>query len=228
MKKTKTVKKTKVQKVDVHSHGCSNFLWSWAIYVYWFIILFFIAATFYIIGRGHEFLKPTSRNVVVSEEALMHPQDYVDAAKEKIIAGDIEAAIVDLDAAVGSNANASVYTLRGEAYMQMGDYQKALSEVNKLKDKDKKYALDNGIDKIIEHAYDIINKRLAPELILNDGKQTPMRGHPTFVAQHATGTCCRGCLYKWHHIPKNVELTNSQQEYIVDVIMKWIEINIKK
>ena len=66
-------------------------------------------------------------------------------------------------------------------------------------------------------------KRLAPAIIANDGKQTPMRGHPIFVAQHATGCCCRGCLEKWHHIPKGRPLTLQEQEYIVQILMTWIE-----
>ena len=92
-----------------------------------------------------------------------------------------------------------------------------------LKEKDKEYVRKKGLDIIEEHAKDFIEKRLAPKLIKNDGKQTPMRGHPIFIAQHATATCCRGCLYKWHKIPKNVELTNEQKEYIVKVIMTWIK-----
>lgn len=43
---------------------------------------------------------------------------------------------------------------------------------------------------------------MAPKNIDNDGKQTPMRGHPVFIAQHATATCCRECLKKWHNIKK--------------------------
>ena len=97
----------------------------------------------------------------------------------------------------------------------------------KLKDTDKKYIIDNGIDKIIEHAYDFVNKRLVPLKIINDGKQTPMKGHPVFIAQHATGTCCRGCLYKWHGINKNRELTNNEINYIVDIIISWIIREIK-
>ena len=91
-----------------------------------------------------------------------------------------------------------------------------------LTEKDKDYIKNKGINKIKEHAYDFINKRLAPAVILNDGKQTPMRGHPVFIAQHATATCCRSCLYKWHHIPKNKELTKEEQNYIIEIIMKWI------
>ncbi|MCD8076620.1 MAG: DUF4186 domain-containing protein [Lachnospiraceae bacterium] len=44
-----------------------------------------------------------------------------------------------------------------------------------------------------------------------------------FIAQHATGCCCRGCLEKWHRIPKGIELTGKQQEYVVNVLMAWIE-----
>lgn len=91
-----------------------------------------------------------------------------------------------------------------------------------LKEKDKKYIEEKGIEKIQEHANDFINKRLAPSIILNDGKQTPMRGHPVFIAQHATATCCRGCLEKWHKIPKGKELTKEQVDYIVKLIMTWI------
>ena len=91
-----------------------------------------------------------------------------------------------------------------------------------LKDKDILYIKEKGFDVIKTHAYDFINKRLKPSIILNDGKQTPMRGHPVFIAQHATATCCRGCLYKWHHIEKNKELSDSEVDYIVKIIMKWI------
>ena len=91
-----------------------------------------------------------------------------------------------------------------------------------LKDKDIKYIDEKGMDVIRVHTYDFINKRLAPAVIPNDGKQTPMRGHPTFIAQHATATCCRGCLSKWHRIPAGKALNEKEKEYIVEVIMKWI------
>ena len=94
-----------------------------------------------------------------------------------------------------------------------------------LTKKMKEYVKEKGIDKIKEHAYDFINKRLKPEIIPNDGKQTPMKGHPVFISQHATATCCRGCLEKWHHIPKGRELSSKEVEYIVNLIIKWIENN---
>lgn len=92
-----------------------------------------------------------------------------------------------------------------------------------LKEQDKEYVRQKGLDKIQEHAQDFIEKRLAPAVIPNDGKQTPMRGHPVFIAQHATATCCRGCLEKWHKIRAGKELTPRQKEYIIKVIMLWVE-----
>ena len=83
------------------------------------------------------------------------------------------------------------------------------------------------MDTVRRHAYDFVRQRLAPAVIPNDGKQTPMRGHPVFLAQHATATCCRGCLWKWHHIPAGIALTPAQQDYVVDVIMTWIEREMK-
>lgn len=92
-----------------------------------------------------------------------------------------------------------------------------------LKDKDILYIEDKGIDKIINHAYDFVTKRLADTSNVTDGKQTPMKGHPVFIAQHATGTCCRSCLEKWHHISKNKNMTEDDIKYVVDIIISWIE-----
>lgn len=85
------------------------------------------------------------------------------------------------------------------------------------------YVKNKGLSLVAIHAADIIRKRLAPAVIPNDGKQTPMRGHPVFIAQHATGCCCRGCLYRWHKIPAGRELTDDEQEYIVALILTWIK-----
>lgn len=93
----------------------------------------------------------------------------------------------------------------------------------KLNPKDRLYLEQKGFDTIRSHAVDFIAKRIAPADIPNDGKQTPMRGHPVFTAQHATATCCRGCINKWHKFPKEVQLTKEQQKYLVDLIMEWIK-----
>lgn len=93
----------------------------------------------------------------------------------------------------------------------------------KLRAKELEYIKDKGVDKIRSHACDFIRDRVAPSEPANDGKQTPMRGHPVFIAQHATATCCRGCIEKWHQFPQHRELTLSEQEYLVSVIMEWIK-----
>lgn len=93
----------------------------------------------------------------------------------------------------------------------------------RLKESDIEYIDSKGIGTIRRHAEDFIRKRLAPEVIPNDGKQTPMRGHPVFIAQHATGCCCRGCFEKWHGIKKGHQLTAEEQDYAVSVIMEWIK-----
>lgn len=92
----------------------------------------------------------------------------------------------------------------------------------KLRTKELEYIKDKGLDKIKSHAKDFIRDRVAPAETINDGKQTPMRGHPVFIAQHATATCCRGCIEKWHKFLQHRELTATEQEYLVSVIMEWI------
>jgi exodeoxyribonuclease V alpha subunit len=95
---------------------------------------------------------------------------------------------------------------------------------NKMKD----YVKEKGINEIEKHAYEIVDKRLK-KVQPNDGKQTPMRQvHPVFIAQHATGTCCRGCLERIHSIPKNRNLTNKEIDYIVLLIMTWINNETQK
>lgn len=97
----------------------------------------------------------------------------------------------------------------------------------RLGKKEIQYAEEKGRDTIRLHAQEFVRKRLAPAEIANDGRQTPMRGHPVFLAQHATGTCCRGCLYKWHRIEKGRELSEEEQAYIVSVICEWIARQMK-
>jgi hypothetical protein len=112
------------------------------------------------------------------------------------------------------------------------DIDKLLDSLNRskfrgsfhLNNKMKLYVKDKGIDKIKSDAYDLISKRVGSANPLNDGKQTPMKQvHPVFIAQHATGTCCRGCIEKIHGIPKGKSLTNEEIDYIVEVIIRWIK-----
>ena len=92
-----------------------------------------------------------------------------------------------------------------------------------LSEQDKRYIAEKGSDVIRAHAEEFVRTRLAPAVIPNDGKQTPMRGHPVFVAQHACACCCRGCLEKWYRVPRGQELSTAQQQKIVDLLMAWIE-----
>lgn len=80
-----------------------------------------------------------------------------------------------------------------------------------------------GLRVIRRHGADLLARRVAPAQPRNDGKQTPYRGHPVFVAQHATATCCRTCLERWHAIGKGRELNAEEREYILDVVERWLE-----
>ncbi|HEX8473049.1 MAG TPA: DUF4186 domain-containing protein [Pyrinomonadaceae bacterium] len=112
----------------------------------------------------------------------------------------------------------------------MRDVQEILSRLRKsefrerirLGRKESEHLASKGMKTVLEHAAAFIEKRLAPAEPANDGKQTPWRNHPVFVAQHATATCCRGCLEKWHEIEKGRELTSEEQRYVVEVIGEWL------
>ncbi|HSC35189.1 MAG TPA: DUF4186 domain-containing protein [Thermodesulfobacteriota bacterium] len=86
------------------------------------------------------------------------------------------------------------------------------------------YLREKGIGKIMDHAREFVDERLAPSDPPNDGKQTPMRNHPVFIAQHATATCCRKCLMKWHGIPAHAHaLTGEEKDYVISLLRKWME-----
>ena len=93
----------------------------------------------------------------------------------------------------------------------------------RLGPRDRAYLQTRGLAVVVEHARDFIAKRLAAAQPVNDGKQTPFRGHPVFVAQHATGTCCRSCLEKWYAIPKGRALTEAEQALVVAALERWLQ-----
>jgi hypothetical protein len=93
----------------------------------------------------------------------------------------------------------------------------------RLNARDRAYLHEKGLEVMGAHARDFVAKRLAPAQPKNDGKQTPMRGHPVFVAQHATATCCRSCLVKWHGIATGKPLDNAEQAHVVAVIERWLQ-----
>ena len=151
---------------------------SLAIYIYWFIILFFIAATFYILGRSHGIITDaTPNNVEITEEALLQPSDYYASGRDKLVAGDVNGAIADLTTAIDSgNADINSYILRGEAYMQLSDFRHALDDFNTAIERDSMNAI----------AYYDINNALAAQT-----------ANPTDVLQMRDLYAKRGQLNLW-------------------------------
>lgn len=96
-----------------------------------------------------------------------------------------------------------------------------------LTKKERKYLEEKGMDVMRGHAQDFVRQKLAPAEPVNDGKQTPMHGHPVFKAMHGCACCCRGCLNKWYKVPLHRDLTESEQERIVNLLLAWIEKNSK-
>jgi hypothetical protein len=93
----------------------------------------------------------------------------------------------------------------------------------RLGPKERAYLDERSLETVLDHARDFVAKRLAPAEPLNDGRQTPMRGHPVFIAQHATATCCRSCLAKWHGIAAGRALSDTEQEHVVAALQRWLE-----
>jgi hypothetical protein len=88
--------------------------------------------------------------------------------------------------------------------------------------KEQAYLAEKTLPAVLEHGRRFIVERLAPAEPKNDGRQTPMRGHPIFIAQHATATCCRGCLEKWHRIPRGRPLTDEEINHLLVVLERWL------
>ena len=141
-KPTKKVQNSNIKTTDkpVAKKACTG-SWSLSIYVYWFIILFFIAATFYILGRSHDAIYSPS-GAQISEEQLLQANDYYENGKTKLLAGNIDDALADLTTAIESGAaSIDTFILRGEAYMQAGDYRNAMADFDKALEKDSQNAV---------------------------------------------------------------------------------------
>ncbi len=95
-----------------------------------------------------------------------------------------------------------------------------------LSDSDCRYIQKHGLDEIRLHATQFIIARLSPAFPKNDGRQTPFKNHPVFVAQHATATCCRKCMNKWYNVPKGVILNQFQMDFAVELIIYWINLQL--
>lgn len=93
----------------------------------------------------------------------------------------------------------------------------------RLASRERDYLRARGMDTVMEHAAAFVETRLAPAHPANDGRQTPMRNHPVFIAQHATATCCRGCLEKWHRIPRGRALDDAERAHVLAVLRRWLQ-----
>lgn len=98
----------------------------------------------------------------------------------------------------------------------------------RLTKQERAYVDEKGMDIIRSHAEDFVAQKLAPAEPVNDGRQTPTHGHPVFKAMHGTGCCCRGCLQKWYRVPQHRPLTEEEQKRIVNLLMAWIEEQIRE
>ena len=110
-------------------------------------------------------------------------------------------------------------------------YKLALSKFRSsfhLSKKLRDYVLKHGYETIERHADDFLHQRLKVYNAKTDGHQTPMKNHPVFIAQHATATCCRGCMEKWYHIPKERDLTEEEIAYFKKIIMRWIRMDYER
>lgn len=180
-------------------------------------------------------MKKASKNENVVELDLFAPEDF---GEEENGLGEEENAFTEEGNAFAKEENAKVAKAdeasEGEVSSVMfSDVASLFLRLSQsrfrssfyLNQEDRAIIADKGMATIREHARQIIARRLAPAVIPNDGRQTPMRHgtSPVFIAQHATACCCRGCLEKWHHIPKGRALTADEQAYVVEVIMRWIE-----
>jgi hypothetical protein len=92
----------------------------------------------------------------------------------------------------------------------------------RLRSEELRYLERKGLNGVLADAADLVSKRLGVASPRNDGRQTPFKGHPVFVAQHATATCCRGCLAKWHGIEKGEALRPAELTHVTAVIERWL------
>ena len=92
-----------------------------------------------------------------------------------------------------------------------------------LGDAEIEYVSSRGIEILRLHATDFIQKRIAPKEPKNDGYQTPAKGHPVFLAQHACGCNDIDSVEQFFGFKKGSLLKEKEVNLIVDVIVSWLE-----
>ena len=164
--------------------------------------------------------RPGRQEVPVdSVSSIPVPRQISDGPSESTASASVAANVLSITAVPDSTADLEPLFAR----LARSEFRSRF----RLRDAERSYLAQKGLATIRSHAVDFVRMRLAPAVPPNDGHQTPMRGHPVFIAQHATGCCCRGCLAKWHGIPAGRPLTADEQQYIVRVLMAWITRQLK-
>ena len=110
------------------------------LWVFSAIIFFFVAATFYIAGYTKSFLRmhheasiPTAAFIDMSAmtdvERFELSREYITTGRDRLLAGNITGAILDLSIAVEADPfNPLTYIYRGEAFMQASDLGRAFDD----------------------------------------------------------------------------------------------------
>ena len=80
---------------------------------------------------------------------------------------------------------------------------------------------EKGIDRILDQAWQMLERQLKPASPLHEGHQAPSRGEPVTIARHATALCCRKCMLRWHQIPRGRELSYVEMNYAMSVLREW-------
>lgn len=91
-----------------------------------------------------------------------------------------------------------------------------------LSENDRNYLRQKGWQTVARHAEELIRTRLSQAVPRNDGRQTPWQGHPVFIAQHATATCCRKCVQRWHGIPRGRDLSQDEIALLIAIVLRWL------
>ena len=83
-----------------------------------------------------------------------------------------------------------------------------------------KLTIDEMRSKVIKILSNKINKKRSE--IFRDSTQTPKGKDIIYLAQHATGTCCRRCIEEWYGINKEEIMNEEQINFLTEIIMTYI------
>lgn len=85
------------------------------------------------------------------------------------------------------------------------------------------YALKKGKIELLKTVEQRIRSSVKAPADAFDGRRTKWEGNPIHYGQHATATCCRKCIERWHDISRDVELTEKQIKYFTHLVVMFLE-----